>query len=1138
MNKSFHSVWNASKQAYVAAAETVSAKGKPSSGIKTAAAISALFGGLLSLSAHAQTAPPPNTLPTGGQVSAGQASVSANGAHMVVNQSSNRAAINWQSFNVGKDAHVQFQQPSAASVTLNRVMSADPSQIFGRISANGQVVLTNPAGVYFGKDARVDVGGIVATTHGMSDSDFMAGKNRFERNGSTASVINEGEIKAALGGYIALLAPEVRNQGAIIAHMGTAVLAAGEAVDLHFDSSNRLTSIRVAPSQIAALVDNRHAVQAPGGLVIISAQSLDRLVGGVVKNSGRIEANGLQQQGGRIMLSASHRVENTGSISANATAGSTAAASGPAGRIEISAPEVLNSGSISATGAGQFSAGKVQVQATNFTQTDSGSIDLSAPSQGGQLSIQTTDKVELEGSVNAQATQDTTSAGTTSQGGQIEIAAQGDIEVNNATLDASGGQGGAMALRAKAPVQPDNPSPQPDAPGQGRLAIVGHSTLSTRGRNGYGGSATLLGERIELLGTSAIDATGATGGGEVHIGADPTLPPENQSLPGFVHLDHQSRIAAGGNDAATTAIGGSVHISSAHGLLQAAHLSAPTIEVNTKNLIDLGQWDASAATHHIDQGGQITVNASGNVEQIQSATWTVDGTARSDAGTARILAGQSAWLSGSISAQGQHGGQIAITTPNLVVAGAQLNANGDNGGGRIRVGGGWQGLNADLANANQTIVSASTLQASATQSGDGGEVVVWSENRTLYGGDIQARGGNAAGNGGQVEVSSHGVLQYAGQVNVTAPQGQNGRLLLDPKNIEIVATAPSGASVLSLSITALASRTFGSTGIGEVTNSGASIDRVYVANETDSTLATNAGAVRLFNSSTGELISTVTGTASGYKVGSGGVTNLDNGHLVVASPKWAGGYGAVSWMNGTTGLLANGNAQVNVNNSMTGQSTSDALGSGGVVVLDTHDYVVISPNAKVSTTPLAYVVTKVSGVNGSFYYGDSTFDPLKMSYSGNLTQYNSNWVENTINQPLPENAVKVVPLPGGKYVIARPSFSLYRGIVTFADGSFTGFKADGNNSLMGSFSRGQFGSFNAYYSPGDEIGSGGITVLSNGNYVVVSPNFAQYQGGKNGAVTWLNGANGKIFNSDTTSPNHKPRWLSKRFEQSLWLFVV
>ena len=327
MNKSFRSIWNASKQAYVAAAETVSAKGKPSSGVKVAAVMAGLMGRLLGTVANAQTAPPPlssTALPTSGQVSAGQASISQNGAHMVINQSTQRAAINWQTFNVGKDAHVQFQQPSAASVTLNRVMSSDPSQIFGRISANGQVVLTNPAGVYFGKDARVDVGGLVATTHSLSDADFMAGKSRLERNGSTGSVVNEGEIKAALGGYIALLAPEVRNQGAIIAQMGTVALASGEAIDLKFDSNNRLTSLRVEPSLVQALVDNRHAVKAPGGLIILAAQSMDRLLGGVVKNSGRLEANGLQQQGGRIVLSASHRVENTGSLVANATAGASA----------------------------------------------------------------------------------------------------------------------------------------------------------------------------------------------------------------------------------------------------------------------------------------------------------------------------------------------------------------------------------------------------------------------------------------------------------------------------------------------------------------------------------------------------------------------------------------------------------------------------------------------------------------------------------------------------------------------------------------------------------------------------------------------------------------------------------------------
>ncbi len=517
MNKTFRSVWNASKQAYVAAAETVSAQGKPCSGTKVAAVVATALGGSLALGALAQTAPPPTALPTGGQVSAGQASITSSGANLVIDQGTQRASINWQSFNVGKDAQVQFRQPDASSVTLNRVMGADPSQIFGRITANGQVILTNPQGVYFAPGARVDVGGLVATTHGISDADFMAGKSRYERNGSSASVVNEGELRAALGGYIALLAPEVRNQGAIIAQMGTVAMAAGEAIDLRFDSNNRLTSLRVEPSLVQALVDNRHAVKAPGGLIILAAQSMDRLLGGVVKNSGRLEANGLQQQGGRIVLSASHRVENTGSLVANATAGASASDSGPAGRIEISAPQVANSGLVSATGTDPHGAGSVQVLATQFTQAAGGRIDLSAPRQGGTLAIQATGSVQLQGAVDVSATADAAAQG---QGGQVDIRAQGDIVVDSASVDASGAQGGRIQLRAASGTQPDNPNPLPDAPGQGRLAVMANSLLSTRGRQGPGGQVELLGDQVDLLDATRIDASGATGGGSVRVGGD------------------------------------------------------------------------------------------------------------------------------------------------------------------------------------------------------------------------------------------------------------------------------------------------------------------------------------------------------------------------------------------------------------------------------------------------------------------------------------------------------------------------------------------------------------------------------------------------------------------------------------------
>ena len=181
-----------------------------------------------------------------------------------INQSSNRAALNWQTFNVGSAAQVNFNQPSSSSVTLNSVLDSNPSQIFGKINANGQVFLTNPNGMYFAPSASVDVGGLVATTNTLATGDFMAGNYNFTRNGATGSITNDGTLTASLGGYIALLAPQVRNNGVIIAQLGTVALAAGEAYSLQFDGNNTLANLIVAPATIQTLVENGNAVHAPG----------------------------------------------------------------------------------------------------------------------------------------------------------------------------------------------------------------------------------------------------------------------------------------------------------------------------------------------------------------------------------------------------------------------------------------------------------------------------------------------------------------------------------------------------------------------------------------------------------------------------------------------------------------------------------------------------------------------------------------------------------------------------------------------------------------------------------------------------------------------------------------------------------
>ncbi|WP_422043159.1 YDG domain-containing protein, partial [Roseateles sp.] len=255
--------------------------------------------------AGAQAAPAVNALPQGGQVVAGQALISSNGARLDIKQTSPRAAIDWQSFNLGANASVDFKQPSSASVVLNRVLDAQPSQIFGRITSNGQVFLSNPAGIYFGPTASADVGALTATTHSISNADFMAGKTSFARNGAGGSVVNEGSLIAQLGGYIAMLAPHVLNDGVLIAKAGAIAMAAGEMIELKF-IGERLTQLLVSKSSIDALVENRQAALAPDGLILLSAQAAQELQGGVIKQSGRLVADSMVSRGGRIVLEADH----------------------------------------------------------------------------------------------------------------------------------------------------------------------------------------------------------------------------------------------------------------------------------------------------------------------------------------------------------------------------------------------------------------------------------------------------------------------------------------------------------------------------------------------------------------------------------------------------------------------------------------------------------------------------------------------------------------------------------------------------------------------------------------------------------------------------------------------------------------
>lgn len=290
-----------------------------------------------------------SALPTNGQVASGTAAINQSGSAMTVTQSSQKAIINWQTFNIGSQASVNFQQPGASSIALNRVPVGSPSEIDGHLTATGQIFLINPSGITFGAGAQVNVGGLVASTMGISDKDFNAGTYTFKRHGSTGTILNQGTVTTADGGYIGFLAPNIINQGNLVTgRFGSVVLAAGSKVTLSLDSTGTsLVSAQVDPTKVQTLIENHSLIAAPDGRVIMSAQAASALMGSTINNSGIIEADSLTSDGGVVTLEASS-VTNTGTISAS---GATQSGSGNGGTIRlVSADTTTVSGSLIARG--------------------------------------------------------------------------------------------------------------------------------------------------------------------------------------------------------------------------------------------------------------------------------------------------------------------------------------------------------------------------------------------------------------------------------------------------------------------------------------------------------------------------------------------------------------------------------------------------------------------------------------------------------------------------------------------------------------------------------------------------------------------------------------------------------------------
>jgi filamentous hemagglutinin family protein len=500
MNHIFRSIWNASTQTVTAVSEFAKSRGKTSCGGQRAVARSgfilrAAFAALALSCGSASYASP-----KGATVVTGNASVNSEAGRTTIHQTTQNAALTWQSFDIGVNESVSFLQPNSHSVALNRVLGSDPSSILGSLSSNGKVFLVNPNGILFGTGAQVNVAGLVASTRDITDSDFLAGRYHFIGSG-TGSVVNQGAIHAD-GGYVALLGATVSNNGVIAAKLGSVVLAAGNAVTLDV-AGDGLLSLTVNAGAVDALVHNGGMIRADGGHVVLSARSAGALLSSAVNNTGVIQAQTLENRNGTIRLLGDMQ---SGRVTVAGTLDASAPDHGDGGFIDTSAAIVkVTSSAVVTTAAARGLTGSWLIDPTDYTIASSGGditgAQLSSALAGSNVIIQSAaGATEAAGDVNVNDSV-AWSANT------LTLSAQSNININ-AAMNGSGtaslalqfGQG-AVAAGNLSQVNVNAPVNLP----------TGNNFSTLQGSNGSVVNFTVITSLGEAGSTSGTDLQGMNG---------------------------------------------------------------------------------------------------------------------------------------------------------------------------------------------------------------------------------------------------------------------------------------------------------------------------------------------------------------------------------------------------------------------------------------------------------------------------------------------------------------------------------------------------------------------------------------------------------------------------------------------------
>ncbi|EBB2320559.1 filamentous hemagglutinin N-terminal domain-containing protein, partial [Salmonella enterica] len=722
-------------------------------------------------------------LPTGGQVVGGQGSISTSGNQMTIHQQTQNMATNWQSFNIGKNNTVQFVQPDSSSVALNRVTGASGSQIMGTLKANGQVFILNPNGVLFGKDARVNVAGLVASTKNINTADFMKGQYTLSGEGNPgAQVINQGSLTTTKGGYIVLAGERVSNSGSVSAPSGKVMLAAGKTVTLQLDNGG-LTSVSVDGSVVNALVENRGLISATDGRVYLTAKGQNMLLNTVVNNSGTVEAKGLASRGGEIVLDGgdSGVVSQSGQLLADSQ-------TGQGGKITLEGQNIHLAANSLTSATGKTGGGEVFVgggwqgkdsrikNASKVVMDKAATVDVSATDigDGGTAVLWSDDYTNFRGTILARG------GAQSGNGGQVETSSHNNLQAFGAVdASAQSGHGGDWLLD---PTDVTIVSAGDDIANNTNITETGKGTtqsLDTDTDRIFSPSASgaqILNTSIENQLNNGTNVTVRTSGTDT----------EGES--GNITVNANITKSTGGGTASLTLLADN-NISTANGTSIGATSGKLNLNLLAGNMTNNASISLGRNINISLNGGDFLAGA-GNVDNNISLTYKNNG--KIDAGNVTlnvsrglsgyaysVIAANDLMINGPVSGSTGWGVTLNFSAGGLLTmnstGGISLSATDTaNGGGKVVISGN-KGVRLDASTGDILLKAASVETNSVTLNSSAGAVNVTAQggNLTLGAGNISANSTVALNSGGNItldgaNVTGHGDISLLGAGNRTA----------------------------------------------------------------------------------------------------------------------------------------------------------------------------------------------------------------------------------------------------------------------------------------------------------------------------------------------------------------------------------